>query len=99
MDINFEIEAGAEKKGKRGRKPASFQKEDTLHPPLYYKMKDRPGRGVRCIKCNTLVPEAFWLRHNCQMHNNLAWREGETPVVIKIFCCELKNVLLILKYL
>ncbi|XP_044743230.1 uncharacterized protein LOC123305544 isoform X2 [Chrysoperla carnea] len=80
LDINFEIEVGAEKKGKRGRKPASFQKEDTLQPPLYYKMKDRPGRGVRCIKCNTLVPEAFWLRHNCQMHNNLAWREGETPV-------------------
>lgn len=46
----------------------------------YYKLEGKDRVGVRCLKCNTVLPRGQWNRHNMVQHNNVAWRDGDVPI-------------------
>lgn len=38
---------------------------------------------VKCVICKVEIDKNEWLKHKLKMHNNLAWRKGDLPLVIK----------------
>lgn len=76
-------EQGYLKCHKCGTKPGTV-KAFTDHLEKCYGIVSKTGMVI-CAVCKVEMPKNDWSKHKYKEHNNLTWREGETPLVKMLF--------------